>query len=221
MTRIDYEIFAAAASGENTACLNARPGPSLIMTLPLVVGISGASGAVYGVEMVKTLKRLGHPVHLTISKAGARTLAIETDLSVNDLGALADAVHNVNNVGAIIASGSFRTLGMAVTPCSIKTLSGVANGYADNLLIRAADVTLKERRPLVLMVRETPLHKGHLQLMQQALELGALILPPMPAFYNRPETITDMVRQTVGRVLDHFAIEHDIGGRWRGEQSNS
>jgi 4-hydroxy-3-polyprenylbenzoate decarboxylase len=186
------------------------------MTLPLVVGISGASGAIYGVEMVQTLKRLGHPVHLTISDAAARTLAIETEYGVDDLGALANAVHKINDVGAIIASGSFQTLGMAVTPCSMKTLSGVANGYADNLLIRAADVTLKERRPLVLMVRETPLHKGHLQLMQRALELGALILPPMPAFYHRPKTITDIVQQTIGRVLDHFAIEHDLGGRWRG-----
>ena len=183
---------------------------------PVIVAISGASGAVYGIETLKALKELGRPSHLIVSDAGVLTIAAETDLSLDDVRALADHVHGVKDVGATIASGSFATAGMIVAPCSIKTLSGVANSYAENLLGRAADVTLKERRPLVLMVRETPLHQGHLELMAKAAGLGALILPPMPAFYTRPKTIEDMVRQTVGRALDHLGMEHGLGETWTG-----
>ena len=186
------------------------------MSLPLVLGISGASGAIYGVEMLKALKELKQPVHLIVSEGGARTLALETAYTLDDVGALADVVHDPRNVGATVASGSFKTLGMIVAPCSMKTLSGIANAYSDTLLVRAADVTLKERRPLVLMVRETPFHKGHLDMMTRAADLGALILPPIPAFYHKPKTIEDIVRQSVGKALDHLKIEHTLFERWSG-----
>lgn len=186
------------------------------MSLPLIVGISGATGVIYAIEALKALKDMNVPTHLVISEAGVRTLAIESDVGLEDLRGLADVVHNVKDIGASIASGSFRTRGMLIAPCSIKTLSGIAHSYSQNLLIRAADVTLKERRPLVLMVRETPLHKGHLELMVRASDLGALILPPMPAFYHRPATIADIVRQGVGRALDHFGIDHPATPRWQG-----
>ena len=187
------------------------------MVLPLIVGISGATGVIYGVEMLRVLKDLGYPVHLIVSEFGLRTIGIETDdLSMEDLKDLADEVHSNKDVSASIASGSFQTRGMVIAPCSIKTLSGIANSFATNLMIRAADVTLKEGRPLVLMVRETPLHKGHLELMTKAAEIGARIHPPMPAFYHRPETITDIVHQSVGRALDHLNIEHDLFERWSG-----
>ena len=187
------------------------------MTLPVIVGISGATGAVYGIEMLKVLKDLGQPVHLIISEMGGRTITIETDYGLDAVRALADQVHGVKDLAAAVASGSFLSRGMIVAPCSMKTLSGIANGFAHNLLIRAADVTLKERRPLVLLVRETPLHKGHLELMARAADLGAVILPPVPAFYHRPRTITDIVRQTIGRSLDQLSIEHDLFRRWPGE----
>ena len=186
------------------------------MALPLIVGISGATGVVYGVEMLRVLKDLGYPVHLIVSEFGLRTIGIETDLSMEALKVLADEVHSNKDVGASIASGSFQTRGMVIAPCSIKTLSGITNSFATNLMIRAADVTLKEGRPLVLMVRETPLHKGHLELMTKATEIGARIHPPMPAFYHKPETITDIVHQGVGRALDHLNIEHDLFERWSG-----
>ncbi len=184
--------------------------------LPVVVGISGASGAVYGVETLKALKALRRPAHLIATRAAERTLALETDTDVETLSQFADAVHDDADVAAPVASGSFRTAGMIVAPCSIKSLSGIVNGYADTLLIRAADATLKERRPLVLMTRETPLHKGHLDLMVRAADLGAVILPPMPAFYHRPKTIADIVRQTVGKALDQLDIDHDLFERWAG-----
>lgn len=187
------------------------------MTLPLVLGISGASGAIYGVELLKVLKELDQPVHLIVSAAAEQTLAVETETTVDQVGALADVVHDPRDIGAAVASGSFRTRGMIVAPCSMKTLSGIANSFADSLIIRAADVTLKERRPLVLMVRETPLHKGHLELMAKACDLGALILPPVPAFYHKPATIADIVRQTLGKALDHLDIEHDLFARWSGD----
>jgi flavin prenyltransferase len=186
------------------------------MTLPLVVGMSGATGAAYGVELLRALQRLGQPAHLIISEMAARTLVLETDVSLEDVRALASAVHSVKDLAAAVASGSFRTRGMVVVPCSVKTLSGIANSFSYNLLIRAADVTLKERRPLVLVFRETPLHVGHMKLMLQAAEMGAILLPPMPAFYQRPKTIEDVVRQTVGRILDHLGIEHDLAERWSG-----
>lgn len=184
--------------------------------LPLVVGISGASGAIYGIELLRVLRDLGQPAHLVMSGAASRTIAIETEMTTAEVKSLADVTYPAEDIGAAIASGSFPTRGMIVAPCSIKTLSGIANGFADTLLIRAADVTLKERRPLVLMVRETPLHKGHLDLMAKAADLGALILPPMPAFYHGPKTIQDLVHQVVGKALDHFGIEHQLFERWTG-----
>ncbi|MCB2189186.1 MAG: UbiX family flavin prenyltransferase [Deltaproteobacteria bacterium] len=185
--------------------------------LPLVVGISGASGVIYGVETLKVLRRLGQPTHLILSEAGARNLAIETEYTVEEVKAMATQVHEVANVGACVASGSFRHRGMIVAPCTIKTLSAIANSFTYNLLIRAADVTLKEKRRLVLMVRETPLHKGHLELMVKASDLGALILPPVPAFYHQPRTIMDLIQQSIGKALDYFGIEHDLFQRWSGD----
>jgi len=184
--------------------------------LPVIVGISGATGIVYGLETLRALKELDQPAHLIISEAGIRTLELETDMGLDDLRPLAAHVHNVKDIGASIASGSFRTQGMIIAPCSIKTLSGIANSFDHNLLIRAADVTLKERRPLVLLVRETPLHKGHLELMVRAADYGAIIMPPVPAFYNKPKTIDDIVRQTVGRALDQLGVEHKMIERWNG-----
>jgi flavin prenyltransferase len=186
------------------------------MTLPLVVGISGATGVVYGIELLRVLKRQGQPTHLILSEMAARTIAIETELSVDEIRAMADVVHSNKDLAAAVSSGSFRTQGMVVAPCSVKTLSGIANGFSNNLLIRAADVTLKERRPLVLVFRETPLHAGHLRLMLRAVDIGAVLMPPMPAFYHRPKSIDDIVRQTVGRVLDQLGIDHDLGERWSG-----
>lgn len=183
---------------------------------PVIVGISGATGAVYGIETLKALRQIGQPSHLIISEAGAMTIDIETNISLDEVRGLADTVHNVKDIGAAIASGSFRCRAMIVAPCSIKTLSGIANSFDYNLLIRAADVMLKERRPLVLLVRETPLHKGHLELMARAADYGATILPPVPAFYHRPESIDDIVRQTVGRALDHLGLDHDLIERWQG-----
>ncbi|NQU58284.1 MAG: UbiX family flavin prenyltransferase [Rhodospirillales bacterium] len=184
--------------------------------LPVIVGISGATGIIYGVETLRALKALGQAAHLIISEAGIRTLDLECDLGLDDLRPLAEEVHNIKDIGASIASGSFRTRGMIVAPCSIKTLSGIANSFDHNLLIRAADVTLKERRTLILLVRETPLHKGHLELMTRAADYGATIMPPVPAFYNKPKSIDDLVRQTVGRALDHLGLEHDLIDRWNG-----
>lgn len=183
---------------------------------PVIVGISGATGIIYGVETLRALKALGVPAHLIISEAGVRTLGLETDIKLLDLHSLAQEVHNVKNIGATAASGSFRTRGMIVAPCSIKTLSGIANSFDHNLLVRAADVTLKERRPLILLVRETPLHKGHLELMARASDYGATIMPPVPAFYNKPKIIDDIVKQTVGRALDHLGLDHELIERWNG-----
>lgn len=186
------------------------------MTTPIIVGISGATGAIYGVETLRVLNELGRPVHLIISEMGQRTIDIETDVGLDEVRALAEETHNNRDLGAAVASGSFRTQGMIVAPCSIKTLSGIAHSFSYNLMIRAADVTLKERRPLVLMVRETPLHKGHLELMARAADVGAVIHPPVPAFYHRPESINDIIRQSVGRALDHVGVEHDLFARWQG-----
>lgn len=186
------------------------------MRLPIVVGITGATGVVYGVELLKALKDLGVPTHLVVSETGMRTLSLELDMAAAEVRALADVCHSNKDVAAAVASGSFLTGGMIVAPCSVKTLSGVANGYSDNLIIRVADVSLKERRPLVLMVRETPLHLGHLRLMTRAAEIGAIILPPMPAFYHRPKSLDDVIRQGVGRALDQLGIVHDLCRRWTG-----
>ena len=157
--------------------------------LPLVLAITGATGVIYGVEMLRILRELGQETHLILSEAAGMNLAIETDYSIEDVKALASVVYSNKDVGAAVASGSFRTRGMIVAPCTIKTLSAIANSFTYNLVIRAADVTLKERRPLVLLVRETPLHKGHLELMTRVADYGGTLLPPMPAFYHKPQTV--------------------------------
>jgi 4-hydroxy-3-polyprenylbenzoate decarboxylase len=186
------------------------------MNAPLIVGISGATGAIYGVETLRALKELGRPAHLIVSEMGQRTIAIETGCSMDEVRALAAETYSNKDLAAAVSSGSFRTGGMIIAPCSIKTLSGIAHSFSYNLMIRAADVTLKERRPLVLMVRETPLHKGHLELMVKTADLGAVIHPPVPAFYHNPQSITDLVRQSIGRALDHLDVEHDLMERWNG-----
>ena len=185
----------------------------------LIIGISGASGAIYGVRLLQVLREVPDiETHLVMSQAARQTLSLETDLSLRDVQALADVVHDARDIAASISSGSFRTMGMVILPCSMKTLSGIVNSYTDGLLTRAADVVLKERRPLVLCVRETPLHLGHLRLMTQAAEIGAVIMPPVPAFYHRPQTIDDIINQTVNRVLDLFNIDlpQDLFTRWQG-----
>ena len=185
----------------------------------LIVGISGASGAIYGVRLLQVLRDVTEvETHLVMSQAARQTLALETALSLRDVQALADVVHDVRDIAASISSGSFKTAGMVILPCSMKTLSGIVNSYTDGLLTRAADVVLKERRPLVLCVRETPLHLGHLRLMTQAAEIGALIMPPVPAFYHRPRSLDDVINQTVNRVLDQFdiALPEDLFQRWNG-----
>jgi 4-hydroxy-3-polyprenylbenzoate decarboxylase len=186
------------------------------VTPRLVVGMSGASGAVYGIRILELLRDTPVETHLVVSQAARLTLTQETDLSPADLEELADVVHPPQNVGASIASGSFRTLGMVVAPCSVKTMSEIAAGTTGNLLSRAADVALKERRRLVLMVRETPLHRNHLRTMAELSELGAVIAPPVPAFYTRPTSLDEMVDHTVGRVLDLFDIEVGAVNRWTG-----
>jgi 4-hydroxy-3-polyprenylbenzoate decarboxylase len=185
----------------------------------LIVGISGASGAIYGVRLLQVLRDVaGVESHLIMSQAARQTLSLETDFSLREVQALADVVHDARDIAACVSSGSFKTAGMAILPCSVKTLSGIVHSYTDGLLTRAADVVLKERRPLVLCVRETPLHLGHLRLMTQAAEIGAIIMPPVPAFYHRPQSLDDVINQTVNRVLDQFNIElpADLFTRWQG-----
>lgn len=185
----------------------------------LIIGISGASGVIYGVRALQILQQVSEvETHLVMSQAARQTLALESDYSVRDVQALADVVHDVRDIAASISSGSYKTDGMVILPCSMKTLSGIVHSYTDGLLTRAADVVLKERRKLVLCVRETPLHLGHLRLMTTAAELGAIIMPPVPAFYHRPESIMDIVDQTVNRVLDQFDItlDKDLFTRWQG-----
>ena len=182
----------------------------------LIVGISGASGIVYGVRILQVLQHSGIETHLVMSDSARMTLATELDMSVKEVEALASEVHNAKNIGATISSGSFKTMGMVVAPCSIKSLSEIAYGMTSGLLSRAADVVLKERRRLVLLIRETPLHSGHLRTMLQASENGAILMPPVPALYARPQSIDDMVNHTVGRCLDLFDIETDLVKRWAG-----
>ena len=182
----------------------------------LIVGISGASGAIYGIRILQVLQGSGIETHLVLSESARITLTAESELSVAAVEALASEVHNPRNIGASLASGSFKTLGMVVAPCSIRSLSEIAWGTTSTLLTRAADVVLKERRRLVLMLRETPLHAGHLQSMLQATNSGAIIMPPLPAFYARPKTLDEMVNHSVGRVLDLFDIETDLVARWNG-----
>ena len=180
----------------------------------LVVGVSGASGVVYGLRVLDACRELGVESHLILSKAAALTLAQETGLSVAEVQDRADVAHKVGDVGASVASGSCPTLGMIVAPCSVRTMSEIATGVTSSLLTRAADVTLKERRPLVLMVRETPLHLGHLRTMVRLAEMGAVIAPPMPAFYARPASLEQMVDQSVGRALDIFGLSWRPVRRW-------
>ena len=189
-------------------------------TRRLIIGISGASGTVYGVRLLQVLRDSGIETHLVMTRSAEVTLAYETELKVKDVHALADVVHPVVDIGASISSGSFKTEGMIVAPCSIRSLAEIAYGNTTNLLSRAADVVLKERRRLVLMVRETPLHVGHLRAMTQASEIGAIVMPPMPAFYARPKTLDDMVNHTIGRALDLFGIDNTLVRRW-GEANGS
>jgi 4-hydroxy-3-polyprenylbenzoate decarboxylase len=180
----------------------------------LIIGISGASGVIYGIRLLETLKSLPVETHLVVTKAAEMTLAYETELKVAQVRALADRCYPVADVGAAIASGSFATLGMVVAPCSIRSMSEIATGVTSNLLTRAADVVLKERRRLVLMLRETPLHSGHLRNLLALSEMGAVIAPPVPAFYARPESVDDIVDQSVGRVLDLFGLDSGKVTRW-------
>jgi 4-hydroxy-3-polyprenylbenzoate decarboxylase len=180
----------------------------------IIVGISGASGAVYGVRMLQVLKGLGIETHLVMTRAAEMTLAYETELKPKDVQALADVVHAIGDVGAPIASGSFRTMGMVIAPCSVHSMAEIATGVTSNLLTRAADVVLKERGRLVLMLRETPLHSGHLRNMTALSEMGAIIAPPVPAFYTKPASVDDIVDHSVGRVLDLFGFETGLVRRW-------
>ena len=182
----------------------------------IVVGISGSTGVVYGVRLLEALRVCEVETHLVFSDSAKRNLELETDYSVEYVESLATQLHDFHDQAAAISSGSFRTDGMIIAPCSIKTLSAVAHSYNDSLLVRAADVTLKERRKLVLVVRETPLHVGHLRLMLSLAEMGAVILPPMPAFYHFPKTIEDIISQTVGKALDQFGIDAKLFRRWEG-----
>ena len=182
----------------------------------LIVGISGASGIVYGVRLLQVLQHSNVETHLVMSDSARMTLSTELDMSVKEVEALANEVHSAKNLGATISSGSFKTMGMVVAPCSIKSLSEIAYGMTSGLLSRAADVVLKERRRLVLLVRETPLHTGHIRTMLQASENGAILMPPVPALYARPNSIDDMVNHTVGRCLDLFDIETALVSRWAG-----
>ena len=183
----------------------------------LVVGITGASGAILGIRLLEALKPMPVETHLVLSASARLTIAQETDWQVDDVLALADVTYDPQDIGASIASGSFASLGMVIIPCSTKTLSAVASSYTDDLISRAADVTLKEGRPLVLVVRETPLHPGHIRLMGLAAEAGAVIFPPVPAFYIRPRSIDDIVNNTVGRVLARLGIENNLYQEWKGE----
>jgi 4-hydroxy-3-polyprenylbenzoate decarboxylase len=182
----------------------------------IVVGISGASGAIYGIRLLEVLSKAEDiEVHLILSPSAGQTIVDETDWTVSDVKALADVVYNNRDIGASLSSGSYRHDGMLVAPCSVKTLSGIVNSYDDNLLTRAADVALKERRRVVLLVRETPLHLGHIELMARAASYGAVVMPPVPAFYHRPQSLDDVINQTVGKALDLFDISHKLFRRWK------
>jgi flavin prenyltransferase len=185
-----------------------------MMTKRLIVGIAGASGVIYGIRMLEVLKQNDIETHLILSEAGKLNIRIETSYDVNDVLSMADVTYTNRDIAASVASGSFQTMGMVIAPCTVKTLSGIANSYNENLLIRAADVQLKEKRKLALMFRETPLHVGHLRLLTLAAEMGAHIVPPVPAFYHHPETLDDIINQSVGKVLDYIGIEHDLFRRW-------
>jgi 4-hydroxy-3-polyprenylbenzoate decarboxylase len=191
------------------------------MSLPLVVAITGATGVIYGVELLKTLHELKVETHLILSESAVRNIHIETDYKIAEVKEMADVIYNNKDIGASVASGSFLTRGMIVAPCTIKTCSSIANSFNDNLVTRASDVTLKEKRTLVLMVRETPLHKGHLDLMSRCANYGATILPPMPSFYHGPKTIMDIIHQSVGKALDQVGVEHNLFRRWTSEMGHN
>jgi 4-hydroxy-3-polyprenylbenzoate decarboxylase len=183
----------------------------------LAVGITGASGSIYGIRLLEILRATTDiELHLVISAAGKRTLVEETDYSVTDVEALAHHRYDIKDIGATLASGSFRTAGMVIAPCSIKTAAAVAACYSDGLIARAADVTLKDGRPLILLVRETPLHLGHLRVLTSLAEMGVVVLPPMPAFYNRPKELDDIINHTVARVLDRLSLPQTLVGEWQG-----
>lgn len=183
----------------------------------LIIGISGASGVIYGIRLLEVLSSVKSvETHLIISEEAERNIRLETDWKVEQVKALAHSCYDFRNVGASLSSGSFKRDGMVVIPCTIKTMSALANSYNDNLLVRAGDVTLKERRKLVLLVRESPLHLGHLRNMERLTEMGAIIMPPVPAFYSMPKTVQDIIDHTVGRVLDLFDIQHQLLNRWAG-----
>ena len=185
-----------------------------MMTKRIVIGISGASGVIYGIKMLSLLQEKDFETHLIISDSGRKNIEIETSFKADDVAGMANYTYDNKDVGAALASGSYLTEGMVVVPCTIKTLSGIANSYTNNLLVRAADVTLKEKRKLVLVVRETPLHVGHLSLMTKAAQMGAHILPPIPSFYHQPKTIDDIIHQTIGKIFDYLGIEHHLFKRW-------
>ena len=186
----------------------------------LIVGLAGASGTIYGIRLLEVLRDVPDvETHLVMSAAAKRVTLLETDYSIKEVEALADKLYGFNDIAAAISSGSYLTMGMVVLPCTMKTLSGIVSSYSDNLLLRAADVVLKDGRKLVIVPRETPIHLGHARLIVQAIELGAVIMPPVPAFYHRPQTIDDIINQTVNRVLDQFGIEleEDLFERWTGK----
>jgi 4-hydroxy-3-polyprenylbenzoate decarboxylase len=187
----------------------------------MIIGISGATGIIYGLRLLDMLRQLDIETHLVMTKAGERTLAYETDLKVREVRASADYCYSDADIGATIASGSFRTMGMIVAPCSVRSLSAIASGHTDGLLSRAADVCLKERRRVVLLFREAPLHAGHIRSMAAVTENGAIVFPPVPAFYDRPQTLEDMVNHTVGRVLDLYDIDAGLVRRWSGRPERS
>jgi len=185
----------------------------------LIVGISGATGAIYGVRILDVLSKIEDvETHLVMTRAAKMTIQVETPHSVKEVEAMADVVHDINNVGASISSGSFRTEGMVIAPCSMKSLGGIAHSIGGDLLVRAADVILKERKRLVLVARETPLHLGHLESMAAVTRMGAVIFPPVPAFYHRPKTLDDVINQTITRILDQFNIDVNLFERWSDEQ---
>lgn len=183
---------------------------------PLIVGISGASGIILGVRTLEILRDLGIETHLVMTRSAQVTLAHEMPLKVADMNALATVVHKIEDIGASISSGSFATMGMIIAPCSIRSLSEISTGVTSSLLTRAADVVLKERRRLVLLVRESPLHLGHLRSLTQVTEMGAIVMPPVPAFYARPQSVDDIVNHTIGRALDLFGIDNELVRRWTG-----
>ena len=186
------------------------------MTKKIVIGISGASGAIYGIKLIEALNELNIESHVVISPSAIKTIHHETNYTINQIQDKCSYLYDFHDIGASISSGSFQVDGMIIAPCSIKTLSSIASSFNDNLITRAADVTLKERRKLVLMVRETPFHLGHLKLMQAVSEMGGVILPPVPSFYHNPKTLDDIVAQSIGKALDQFQIEANLFSRWTG-----